>query len=103
MTDRDRAVPTLAECRPEVLSFARLMEAKLQQNEGKGGWTDCNPWYLFGLMNREVEELRSTIPTALRPVDPNALSLEAADVANFAMMIADVTGALDGLEVSDHA
>jgi NTP pyrophosphatase (non-canonical NTP hydrolase) len=72
---------------PEPLdSFRDRMAKKLLLNAHKGGWAD---WPVSGLIEgikREVEELERAIDkneSAERVAD------EAADVANFAMMVAD--------------
>ena len=66
--------------------FAARMSAKLRQNEHKGSWDNCNYDYLLNRLRQETEELAEAIAggTATDVID------EAADVANFAMMIADV-------------
>jgi NTP pyrophosphatase (non-canonical NTP hydrolase) len=74
--------------RPEVLWLAQAMEKKLQKNDHKGKWgsfgTDKLQWWLDRLQE-EVEELRN----AAHHEGAEATRLEAADVANFALMIAD--------------
>lgn len=73
---------------PFVLSFARVMESKLAQNRHKGdsdGWRSAGTEKLFSLLRKEVEELSQ----AIQDRDATAIALEAADVANFAMMVAD--------------
>jgi len=98
--------------RPEVQAFAEMMEAKLQENAHKGGWKGCTTAYLSRRCGNELEELRSvvqrlhawmrdnTFPSGRGPsLTDNAdlsaeIGREAADVANFAMMLADVCGAL---------
>jgi hypothetical protein len=96
-----RAAP--APWRPEVRAFADLMEAKLRENDHKGGWANGHPCHLFDRLKEEAGELGLVIyhgvPSARRerltvPPDPLKVGREAADVANFAMMIADVCGAL---------
>ena len=82
--------------RPEVLAFAQLMEAKLRAHDadrGATGWKTATPWDLWRWLEREVGELR----LADRNGDLAAIGREAADVANFAMMLADVRGALSPL------
>lgn len=79
--------------RPEVAKFARLMEAKLKENDHKGGWKHCDVGWLLMRLGEEFDELIK----ALYPKEeriPNVVASEAADVANFAMMIADVVGGL---------
>lgn len=90
--------------RPEVAAFARIMEAKLRENDHKSGWKHDTAFALLDRVEHEVAELRS----ALFGVHCRVFSGkcdgcreevvgEAADVANFAMMVADVVG---GLEVA---
>lgn len=82
----------MIELRPEVRSFAEAMEVRLRVNDYKGGWKKESAANLSLQLEDEVEELTVAI------VDPTAnaedILHEAADVANFAMMIADVRGAL---------
>lgn len=78
--------------RPEVRAFAEAMELALQQNDHKGGWSGCSELYLVERMREEEAELVKTLITDGDQLP--AILKEAADVANFAMMIADVAGAL---------
>lgn len=90
--------------RSEVKAFASHMEAKLRENDHKGGWGDCDFGYLVKRLDEESAELRSAVSalkTALSDADAppelvrmvkEAVRNEAADVANFAMMIADNAG-----------
>jgi hypothetical protein len=57
------------------------MEMRLRANDHKGGWYDCTLQYLKKRLHEEVMELRSS--------RRDTRVEEAADVANFAMMIAD--------------
>ncbi len=77
--------------RPEVAAFALLMEKKLRENDHKGGWKDCDRPYLLRRLGQESRELQD----AVLGHAPLIVGDEAADVANFAMMLADVAGALD--------
>ena len=70
--------------RKTVQWFARQMEAKLRENDHKGGWDDCELGWLLRRLGQEVGELRRALKKEKHVVR------EAADVANFAMMIADV-------------
>jgi NTP pyrophosphatase (non-canonical NTP hydrolase) len=100
---REDAQPVAA-LRPVVLAFAHLMEAKLKENDWKRGWKKDSALALLGRLREETAELdekvqaRSRFQLAINP--PPALRLnelianEAADVANFAMMVADVCGGL---------
>ena len=91
--------------RPEVLSFAHLMEAQLRANDHKPGWKGEFASDLFPRISEEAEELRDAIEQHSKQLNWGDMALylpewtvkvgsEAADVANFAMMIADVCGAL---------
>jgi len=71
-----------------VFEFARLMEGKLEKNRHKGdreGWLRKTPQDLLFLLRKEVEELEG----ALNSGSPEDVESEAADVANFAMMVMD--------------
>lgn len=108
--------------RPEVIAFADAMERKLKANDHKQGWKQGAPHYLIGRIGIEVGELiqsleveakadgdfyaaATMVPLIMAPLrrwgphlklngDPANILDEAADVANFAMMVADVFGAL---------
>lgn len=91
--------------RPEVEAFARLMELKLRENDHKGGWRHDCVGDLLQLLREEAAELKEAlrsrvnlvnVPPALDREGRALIGREAADVANFAMMIADVCGALKG-------
>lgn len=78
---------------PYVLAFAKRMEAKLDLNRHKGdreGWIDDSARALLKRLREETKELARALDGAesRRERAPD----EAADVANFAMMIADVCG-----------
>ena len=74
--------------RKAVRDFAKEMEKRLLDNDYKGGWDDCTPAWLLKRLGEEMKELRR----AVRAKEPTEqISEEAADVANFAMMVADVT------------
>ena len=76
--------------RPEVAAFAMLMEEELRKHDDRPGWKDCSPGWLMDRLHQELKELSS----ALNHDIAEAVPREAADVANFAMMIADVSGGL---------
>ncbi len=83
--------------RPEVVALASLMERQLRANDRKGGWRGVPEYELLKRLREETDELsdaltrRATL-TGERLIEN--VGREAADVANFAMMIADVCGAL---------
>lgn len=92
----EAAMPELREhrgLRREVRAFALLMEQKLRENDYKGGWGECELPWLLGRLRQEVDEL-GAVAQARPPMGPEQVGREAADVGNFAMMIADVCGAL---------
>jgi NTP pyrophosphatase (non-canonical NTP hydrolase) len=90
--------------RPEVRAFADLMEAKLRENDWKGGWKGDTDLDLFERLGEESAELLAALHRhakrlmwgdswVMEDTVPR-VGRETADVANFAMMIADVCGAL---------
>ena len=81
--------PTRAErVREPVAWFAQQMEAKLRENDHKGGWQNCSWDWLVERIYRETKEL--WIEVGRVDIEPKRIIREAADVANFAMMIADI-------------
>lgn len=62
------------------------MERKLAANQDKRHWSDASNEYLFRRLLEEVAELREAI---FNHRDSEAVWSEAADVANFAAMIAE--------------
>lgn len=72
----------------ELRAFTDAMQYKLHVNRQKGKWEGAKLEDLFELLIREVGELKAEIN------DPNpnqiAIQFEAADIANFALMIANV-------------
>jgi hypothetical protein len=99
----EREVSKLREAlRPEVAAFARLMEQKLRENDHKGGWDQESKHWLLGRLKEETSELDNAIcDWACTKIGSQGereatvvVGREAADVANFAMMIADRCGSL---------
>jgi NTP pyrophosphatase (non-canonical NTP hydrolase) len=87
--------------RPEVVVFADAMESKLKENDWKGGWKNCDAARLLERVREEVDELAEAVAWERRGDNERAvIGREAADVANMAMMVADVCGAL-GITVTD--
>lgn len=84
----------LARIRPQVLRLAEAMEERLKKNEWKGGWHTMTATALFKRLGQEIAELRRETKRKPHPSQTDYIRHEAADVANFAMMIADVCGAL---------
>ncbi len=71
--------------RPEVLAFALAMEKRLRDNDHKAGWHEASDQYLLHRLYEEVIELQWALA---EPQEDNVIR-EAADVANFSMMLAD--------------
>jgi len=61
------------------------MEERLRANDHKGGWGDSDCYWLLKRLRMETKELSD----ALWDGPDSQIQKEAADVANFAMMIAD--------------
>ena len=87
--------------RPEVARFAMLMENELRANDHKSHWRTMTLHALEARLLEEVDELsdarrwkESPRPGPMAGSYARALGAECADVANFAMMIADLAGAL---------
>ncbi len=74
-----------AQARAAILAFNVHMEYKLAKNDHKGGWENWSDTELFDLMQLEVQELIEALNTG----NADDIIDECADVANFAMMIAD--------------
>ena len=88
--------------REAVAVFAQEMERKLRENDHKGGWLECEPKWLLKRLRQEAGELERALEIFAagdvgdmegerKAAALERIRREAADVANFAMMIADVT------------
>jgi NTP pyrophosphatase (non-canonical NTP hydrolase) len=83
--------PTGAKKRPwiddhEALQlFSNDMYIKLRENAHKAHWNTVTTEWLLNRCIEELEELKEAVTNE----DPGEIVREAADVANFAMMIAD--------------
>lgn len=88
--------------RPSVAWFATKMEEKLAINDHKGGWKKCEIDWLIERIEAELEELKHvygfrkadwgrSVGEGIQFVDISneAIISECADIANFAMMVAD--------------
>lgn len=78
--------------RAKLLSFAVIMQEKLDDNAHKGGWANETPKQLLKRAKQELRELEAAVNNTYQSEDD--IAREAADVANFCMMIADVCGGL---------
>jgi len=87
-------------CKPDIFSatyapitrydesvnwFAQLMKDELIINDEKGDWSDCAVDFLLNRLAEEVKELTEAVHY---DVGAEFVKSEAADVANFALMIA---------------
>lgn len=85
--------------RKAVADFALVMEQKLREKDHKSGWRDESLADLFRLLLGEVGELDDAIDTyndTPEYIELDELVKECADVANFAMMIADAARSRHG-------
>ncbi len=84
----------------KVARFRKIMLEKLRENSCKDGWQDCSWQHLCSRMRQEAWELQDEIEHAKArgTLDSEKtirkIGREAADIANFAMMVADNLGAL---------
>jgi len=83
----NEAVQTLdiMEARKEVINFAIAMENKLRKHDDDlgNGWMTCSIKHLIECLEAEIDELKE----AMDHCQPNEVSWEAVDVANFCMFI----------------
>lgn len=77
--------------RPAVRGFAELMETRLRENDHKGGWADADPFCLFERLELKLAWIEAEL---FGSADTEMIATAAADVANYAMMIVDITGGL---------
>ncbi len=83
--------------RPKLAAFAEMMEAVLKQNDHKGGWQDMQLDEVVARIDEELEELKHVLQyrDGSYNLFPNERAREkgkkeAADVANFCMMLVDL-------------
>ncbi len=89
--------------------FMEEMKKKLTENQHKSGWQTCNLLWLYSKLGEEMGELGSilndiALPTTakigplgihVRKMIVDEIVSECADIANMAMMIADVTRSVE--------
>lgn len=85
----EQKAKSLPDPRPEVQWFSRRMELKLRANDHKPHWSGMHTDYLIHRLFQEADELWMALQYG---ESAENIVQEAADVANFAMMIADVVG-----------
>lgn len=80
------------ELRPEVLAFALLMEARLRENDADKGqsWKQANAKDILVHAQSKMMVVESWV----RGVQLNRCAPHAVDVANYCMMLADLSNAL---------
>ncbi len=95
--------------RPSVENFANAIERSLRRNDSKGGWFKCKPLWLMCRLQEEMGELARELrvfdlvdPASVTKLEQERIVRECADVAAFAMMIADVAKGMS-LHTSDEA
>ena len=76
--------------RDDLVEFAETMENKLRQNDIKKTWKGMHIDKLLKLLLKEVDELKNEIERPSVVGRAKSIRDECADVANFAMMVADV-------------
>jgi hypothetical protein len=79
-----------------VLWFAVEMERQLRANDHKGGWQNCSRHFLRDKLQEEYDELCAALEQLgggnPSPAQRRDVCNEAADLANLAMMVADLYG-----------
>lgn len=71
----------------DFLKFVQVMAEKLEENSHKGGWLNDPDFHFYlSRMEEEVTEVSRSILNRESVLD---VRRECADVANFAMMVAD--------------
>jgi len=80
----------VVQLRQSVIDFAELMELILQDNDYKDGWKEVSKNYLWKKLLIEIDELKEAlIDYPYHGCNAKEVKKECADIANFAMMIAD--------------
>jgi hypothetical protein len=77
----------LAQYGPDIRRFIDAMVYKLEKNAHKGRWEGLSIEQAFDLLKREVQELDVEVHGTRNMIKT---TLEAADVANFALMVAAI-------------
>ena len=68
--------------------FGRQMEVKLRENDHKEGWLGCAEEFLLDKLDEELDELKRAVKDCAAAL----ITEECADLANIAMMLADISG-----------
>lgn len=75
----------MAKYGPDIRRFVDAMVFKLEKNASKGRWEGYDMGTAFSLLEKEVAELLAEVNSDRNTIK---VTLEAADVANFALIIA---------------
>lgn len=87
---REKACMYRLRLHPSIARLAWQMQRKLDRDQHKSGWLDGTPaWHFISRLFEEVDEMRRAPECEVW--------LEAADVANFAMMYADAVSHEQGV------
>lgn len=88
------------EMRPALKVFATRMEEELKKNDFRGTWKNEDPRSMMAKLWDEVYDLDTQLDKYNHGEgDPEQILKEAADVANYAMFVADVClASIGGLE-----
>lgn len=82
-----------------ITAFAEIMERKLRANDWKTGFSSADA---FCLMSRLLEEAAELLTAVARSASKQEIAEEAADVANFACMVAFVCQGLPDMDDADE-
>ena len=82
--------------RLEVQKFAEEMEKQLKVNEHKGHWGDCDEGFLYAEMLNNAHILGNAMSAGFKGNRNEVVKRRCANIANFAMMIADNWGRGEG-------
>ena len=69
--------------------FTTLMHKKLRKNKCKQDWLEYDESYILRRLNEELDELKDALFKQRSSASIEEAMLECADVANFAMMMAE--------------
>lgn len=81
-----KTAPETEQYAPHIKFFVDLMLHKLKKNAHKGKWENIGTIDAYNAMLVEVKELKA----AMRDGNAAEIIMEAADVANFAMILASI-------------
>jgi NTP pyrophosphatase (non-canonical NTP hydrolase) len=81
--------------RKELEKFVKQMEEKLKENDCKDGWEHETVRWLFQRLVGEVGELANLLASDTYDFLSREQQKECVDIANFAMMISDLTDKRD--------